>query len=87
MWRLSEPLGYMRTLIFEQWQGGHYFNYLECLVPRLAAISDEVIVAIITALRRLTCSRGSWAIFGTCPTCDSTWRSPSPSTSLVWRSE
>lgn len=36
----------MRTLIFEQWQGGHYFNYLECLVPRLAAISDEVIVAI-----------------------------------------
>jgi len=36
----------MRTLVFEQWQGGHYFNYLECLVPRLAAISDEVIVAI-----------------------------------------
>ena len=47
MWRLSEPLGYMRTLIFEQWQGGHYFNYLECLVPRVAAISGEVIVADI----------------------------------------
>lgn len=36
----------MKTLIFEQWQGGHYFNYLECLVPRLASISDEVVVAI-----------------------------------------
>jgi len=36
----------MRTLVFEQWQGGHYFNYLECLVPRLAAMSSEVVVAI-----------------------------------------
>ena len=36
----------MRTLVFEQWQGGHYFNYLECLVPRLAELSGEVIVAI-----------------------------------------
>lgn len=36
----------MRTLVFEQWHGGHYFNYLECLVPRLAALSGEVVVAI-----------------------------------------
>ena len=36
----------MRALVFEQWQGGHYFNYLECLVPRLASICDEVVVAI-----------------------------------------
>ncbi|MES2992937.1 MAG: glycosyltransferase [Pseudomonadota bacterium] len=36
----------MRILVFEQWHGGHYFNYLECLVPRLAQIADEVIVAI-----------------------------------------
>ena len=36
----------MRALIFEQWAGGHYFNYLECLVPRLAAIAQEVVVAI-----------------------------------------
>lgn len=36
----------MRILVFEQWQGGHYFNYLACLVPRLAAISRDVVVAI-----------------------------------------
>jgi glycosyltransferase involved in cell wall biosynthesis len=36
----------MKTLVFEQWQGGHYFNYLECLVPKLASISNEVVVAI-----------------------------------------
>lgn len=36
----------MKTLVFEQWQGGHYFNYLECLVPKLAELSDEVVVAI-----------------------------------------
>lgn len=39
----------MRVLVFEQWQGGHYFNYLECLVPRLAQIADEVVVAITDA--------------------------------------
>ena len=31
----------MKTLLFEQWQGGHYFNYLECLIPRLAEFSHE----------------------------------------------
>ena len=36
----------MKALVFEQWQGGHYFNYLECLVPRLAAFCDEVVVAM-----------------------------------------
>jgi glycosyltransferase involved in cell wall biosynthesis len=36
----------MRILLFEQWQGGHYFNYIEHLVPGLAAIADEVIVAL-----------------------------------------
>ena len=36
----------MRALVFEQWQGGHYFNYLEYLVPRLAGICDEVVVAV-----------------------------------------
>lgn len=36
----------MKVLVFEQWQGGHYFNYLECLVPRLAQIADEVVVAV-----------------------------------------
>jgi hypothetical protein len=36
----------MRVLVFEQWQGGHYFNYLESLIPRLLDLSDEVVVAM-----------------------------------------
>jgi len=36
----------MRVLVFEQWQGGHYFNYLELLVPRLAELADDVIVSM-----------------------------------------
>jgi len=44
--RVGEAPILMRALVFEQWQGGHYFNYLECLVPRLASFCDEVVVAI-----------------------------------------
>jgi glycosyltransferase involved in cell wall biosynthesis len=36
----------MRVLVFEQWRGGHYFNYLESLVPRLSELADEVVVAV-----------------------------------------
>jgi hypothetical protein len=36
----------MRVLVFEQWQGGHYFNYLEALVPRLLDLADEVVVTM-----------------------------------------
>ena len=36
----------MKTLLFEQWQGGHYFNYLECLIPALAEFSGEVVAAV-----------------------------------------
>lgn len=36
----------MRVLVFEQWRGGHYFNYLEALIPRLAELADEVVVAM-----------------------------------------
>jgi glycosyltransferase involved in cell wall biosynthesis len=36
----------MRVQVFEQWRGGHYFNYLESLVPRLAAMADEVVVTM-----------------------------------------
>lgn len=42
----------MRVLVFEQWNGGHYFNYIECLVPRLAQIASEVVVAITEAASR-----------------------------------
>jgi glycosyltransferase involved in cell wall biosynthesis len=36
----------MRALVFEQWRGGHYYNYLRCLVPRLAEHASQVIVAM-----------------------------------------
>lgn len=36
----------MRVQVFEQWRGGHYFNYLECLLPRLSALVDEVVVTM-----------------------------------------
>jgi glycosyltransferase involved in cell wall biosynthesis len=36
----------VKTLLFEQWQGGHYFNYLECLIPALAEFSGEVVAAV-----------------------------------------
>jgi len=34
----------MKVLIYEQWQGGHYYNYLEYLIPKVAELVDEVIV-------------------------------------------
>lgn len=36
----------MKALVLEQWQGGHYFNYLGVLVPALASFADEVVVGI-----------------------------------------
>lgn len=36
----------MRVLVFEQWRGGHYDNYLECLIPRLLELVDEVVLAV-----------------------------------------
>lgn len=36
----------MRVQVFEQWQGGHYFNYLRHLLPPLSALADEVVVSI-----------------------------------------
>ena len=36
----------MRLLIYEQWQDGHYYNYLEHIIPKVASIADEVIVCV-----------------------------------------
>lgn len=36
----------MKALVFEQWQGGHHFNYLGVLVPALARMASEVTVAV-----------------------------------------
>lgn len=36
----------MRVLVYEQWRSGHYFNYLQHLLPRLSELADEVVVAM-----------------------------------------
>jgi glycosyltransferase involved in cell wall biosynthesis len=36
----------MKVLVFEQWHGGHYDNYLACLLPQLATLAEEVVVAV-----------------------------------------
>jgi glycosyltransferase involved in cell wall biosynthesis len=36
----------MRVLLFEQFHGGHYFNYLHALIPALAAQQLDVVVAL-----------------------------------------
>src|ERR1035438_5875515 len=36
----------MRVLIFEQWKGGHYTNYLEYIVPAMSAMSSELVLAV-----------------------------------------
>ena len=41
----------MKTLVFEQWHGGHYTNYLHCLLPAVAQLSDEVVVAVNATMR------------------------------------
>lgn len=35
----------MKALVLEHWSGGHHFNYVECLVRRLAGFCSEVVVA------------------------------------------
>lgn len=36
----------MKVLLFEQWHGGHYFNYLDHLIPPLSRIATEVVVLV-----------------------------------------
>ena len=36
----------MRVLVFEQFYSGHYFTYIEHLLPRLSDLVSEVVVAI-----------------------------------------
>ena len=36
----------MRLLVYEQWEGGHYYNYLEHIIPKAASIADRVIVCV-----------------------------------------
>ena len=42
----------MKALVFEQWNGGHYTNYLQCLVPEVARVSDEVVLAVDATMRQ-----------------------------------
>jgi len=57
----------VKALVFEQWQGGHYFNYLECLIPRLAMFCDEVVVAVTESAASSALFAEKLAKFATLP--------------------
>jgi glycosyltransferase involved in cell wall biosynthesis len=40
----------VRVLVFEQWKGGHYINYLEFLIPKFADLASELILSISPSL-------------------------------------
>lgn len=42
----------MKVLLFEQWNGGHYTNYLRCLLPEVARLSEQVVVAVNETMRQ-----------------------------------
>jgi glycosyltransferase involved in cell wall biosynthesis len=41
----------MKVLLFEQWHGGHYANYMNCLVPEMARLSGQLFIAVNAAMR------------------------------------
>ena len=42
----------MKVLYFEQWDGGHYSNYLNCLVREVSSLSTELVLAVGPTMRR-----------------------------------
>jgi glycosyltransferase involved in cell wall biosynthesis len=42
----------MRVLLLEQWHGGHYANYLKCLIPELASLSRQLVIAVTGEMRQ-----------------------------------
>lgn len=51
----------MKVLLFEQWDGGHYSNYMNCLVPRVSAICDNLIIAINERMHNSDDARRHWS--------------------------
>ena len=51
----------MKVLLFEQWHGGHYANYLNALVPELARLSDKLVIALGENMRHSRQAIESWA--------------------------
>lgn len=54
----------MKVLIFEQWHGGHYLNYLNALVPELARLSGTLVIAVGEELRGSPAALGKWSAHG-----------------------
>ena len=50
----------MRVLLFEQWDGGHYANYLNCLVPEVASLGCEIVLAINAKMRASPAAVERW---------------------------
>lgn len=52
----------MKVLLFEQWDGGHYANYLNALVPELARTSDRLVIALSEKMRHSPQAIQSWSL-------------------------
>ena len=54
----------MRVLVFEQWGGGHYTDYLQYLIPKISELASETILAISSRFyesQDLQRIRSSWS--------------------------
>jgi glycosyltransferase involved in cell wall biosynthesis len=51
----------VKVLLYEQWYGGHYANYMDCLVPAIAPLCDELVIAVSRNMRESTDAVHKWA--------------------------
>lgn len=51
----------MKVLLYEQWHGGHYANYMDCLVPAIAPLCDRLVIAVGDRMRRSTAATAHWS--------------------------
>lgn len=51
----------MKVLLYEQWHGGHYANYMDCLVPAIAPLCDRLVIAVGDRMRRSTAATEVWS--------------------------
>ena len=50
----------MKVLLFEQWHGGHYTNYLNALLPELSGLSTQLVMAVNVTMQRALRERPEW---------------------------
>jgi glycosyltransferase involved in cell wall biosynthesis len=52
----------MKVLLYEQWHGGHYANYMDCLVPAIAQLCDTLVIATGEKMGGSTAAKERWAV-------------------------